>query len=161
MIDQIGWTGVGFTGSRHSTQAQRERIDAVLDQVHSAVWIITGGCIGVDAYVAESAHRRGLHVHTVLPADRSRVDPHWRERCTTYDEMPAGTTYKDRNQRIIDLTTEHLFAYPEAAEDDARSLRSGTWQTVRLGRHAGKRIHVNAADDRPRASRPPDSYEEA
>jgi predicted Rossmann fold nucleotide-binding protein DprA/Smf involved in DNA uptake len=138
-----GWTGVGWTGSRRITDDAKRHVDAALEKLHSAVWIITGGCVGTDAYVAKKAHALGLHVHTILPADRSRVDPHWREHCTTYEEMPPGTTYPDRNARIVVLATCDLFAVPEFPEHAGKSLRSGTWQTVRLARQAWKQVHVH------------------
>lgn len=138
----VGWTGVGWTGTRRLTDDMRRFIDTAIDKLHGAVWVITGGCVGVDAYVAEVAFRRGLHVHTILPADRSRVDPQWRDHCTTYEEMSRGTTYRDRNERIVALTTTDMFAVPEASEDDPISRRSGTWMTVRIARRARKWLTI-------------------
>ena len=91
--------------------------------------VVTGGCIGMDAMVARVAFLNDLWVHTVLPANRSQVDPEWMAYCTSYEEMPDGTTFMDRNDRMIELAT-YLFAFPATAE----TLRSGTWATVRRGR---------------------------
>jgi len=102
--------------------------------------VVTGACIGVDAEVAYLAYGT-YHVHTVVPADRSRVDPQWRDYCDTFEEMPVGTTYRDRNQRIVDLSTR-LIGIAQAPEDDIHSRRSGTWQTIRMARRAGKAVDV-------------------
>lgn len=51
--------------------------------------------------------------------------------------MPPGTTYADRNARLVD-EAHAVFAFPAYPEDDPRSLRSGSWQAARLARRAGK-----------------------
>src|SRR5262249_19060923 len=74
----------------------------------------------------------------VVPADRSRVDPWW-EGCpeVTVIEMPEGTTYRDRNAALV-ARSAAVFGLPAYPEDDPRSRRSGTWQTIRMARRAGK-----------------------
>src|SRR5262245_34498427 len=99
--------------------------------------MVTGAAVGLDALMARACKHRGLLVHTVVPADRSRVDPDWREFCDSCEELPVGTTYRDRNQRLVDLVTASLLAFPQYPEADGRSRRSGTWQCVRMARRAG------------------------
>lgn len=135
---------VGFTGSRELEAWQRLAIDDELGRLAAAdppSRIVTGGCTGVDAYVARRAHALGLHVHTVLPANRGRIDPDWRAHCSTYEQMPQGTDYRARNQRLVALADE-LVAVPRFAEDNPRSYRSGTWQTVRIARGLGRSVRV-------------------
>ena len=50
--------------------------------------------------------------------------------------MPPGTTYKDRNEAIVNRVDE-LYYCADYPEEDRRSRRSGTWQTVRLARGRG------------------------
>src|SRR5262245_45117958 len=121
---------IGFTGSREITPSMAAYIDGVIAILPVASIVVTGGCIGVDAYVATRAHARGLHVHTILPADRSRVDPDWRSHCTTVEAMPQGTSYRSRNVRLV-MNADRLYAIPRWPEMHSRSRRSGTWQTVR------------------------------
>jgi hypothetical protein len=51
--------------------------------------------------------------------------------------MPAGTTYADRNAVLVKRGT-FVCGLPAYPEDDPRSRRSGTWQTIRMARRAGK-----------------------
>ena len=146
---------VGFTGTRSITLADMPIIRQIVTALPDNAHVITGACIGVDAAVARVARQRGLHVHTVVPADRSRVDPHWRDYCTTFEEMPPGTDYRARNTRIVELSTD-IIAIADRAEDDPKSRRSGTWMTVRIARKAGKPVdeHVLSANHRPTPARP-------
>lgn len=131
---------IGWTGTRNTTVALQaeSRIVSALENIPLDTIIVTGGCVGVDARVAKLAHSKGFHVHTILPANRSRVDPHWREHCTTFEE---ASTYRDRNARIV-KRSRRIIAVPEHDEHDPRSRRSGTWQTVRIARNAHKPVRV-------------------
>jgi hypothetical protein len=118
-------------------------IDGVLDGIpkDGNTSVITGACVGVDAYVARAARARGLYVHTVVPWDQSRVDPEWERYCDSATHMAEGTSYKDRNQTIVDLSTE-LVGVPAYGEGHGKSRRSGTWQTIRLALKANKPVDV-------------------
>lgn len=142
----------GFTGTREElTNDEKGRIFYMLNVgVQQGATIITGGCVGVDAYVAQYAFQertagktgdRMWKVHTIMPADRKAADPNWREHCDTWEEMPAGTTYKDRNQRIVDQS-HALFAFPAHEEQHPDSRRSGSWQTVRMAQKASKPVRA-------------------
>jgi predicted Rossmann-fold nucleotide-binding protein len=124
---------IGFTGSRGTTPMDVPLIMQVIRDLPDDAKVVTGGCIGADALVAEFAHMAGIPVHTILPWDRSRVDPEWGQWATTYEEMPKGTTYRDRNLMIVEKS-QALIAFAKHPEDDPRSTRSGTWMTVRLAR---------------------------
>lgn len=133
---------VGFTGARSIVSEQERLVEAALAVLDpSRHVVVTGGCIGIDRLVAVLAHVRGLHVHTILPADRSRLDLDWRQHCTSYEEMPIGTDYRARNERLV-ARSKRLVALPAHPEDDPRSKRSGTWMTVRIARQAVKPIVV-------------------
>ena len=138
MADEI----VGFTGSRAVSDRMRRFIDGVLDALDTDTdSVVTGGCVGVDAYVARAASTRGLLVFTVLPANMDQADPEWDLYCDEASHMPAGTTYKDRNAMLVHLS-ERMVGVPAYGEHHPKSKRSGTWQTIRLCRKAGKPIDV-------------------
>lgn len=149
---------VAFTGTRRFlTGDERIRVAEIIRALPKGTRIVTGGCVGLDAFVAYYAHACGYHVHTIVPADRSRVDPGWRQNCTTFKEMPKGTTYRDRNVEIVSELTEEddtLYGVPDHDEHEAESWRSGTWQTIRLARKAGKPVDVHVLSD-PRRPSPP------
>lgn len=135
---------VSFTASRTlSPQAAGGVVTNVLTvHVPQADRYLTGACMGGDAFIGRwlRLHRPDAEHVVIVPADRSRVDPWWeQDGCppVTVTEMPPGTTYADRNARLV-TEANAVFAFPAYPENDPRSLRSGTWQTARMARKAGK-----------------------
>jgi hypothetical protein len=140
---------LGFTGTRNCTVVQvmnviGERWNWLTDMRG----FVTGGCRGFDAYVGEMLFRIWPEKQhwVIVPANHDQVDFWWRQphivemtrefpHALKIMQMPEGSSYKDRNQRIVELC-DSLFYMAEYPEDDSRSRRSGTWQTVRLGRAA-------------------------
>jgi hypothetical protein len=109
--------------------------------------VVVGGCVGVDAYVARAvfAYCREVRVHAIVSADTRTtawVDPAWEIWCHTYEMMPAGTTNRDRNIRLLDSGNAYLLAWPAYPEEHPESQRSGTWQTIRLGRRRSMPVEV-------------------
>lgn len=146
---------VGFTGTRREpTKDERFRIAGLIHHLPEGTRIVTGGCVGVDHFVAAFARKEGRPVHTVVPSDRSRVAPTWRKHCDTFEEMSTGTSYRDRNARIVELS-DRVLAIPDHDELTPESLRSGTWQTIRMGRNAGieTEVHILCPDCDPRRAR--------
>ena len=128
---------IAFTGEARIDEREAHYVDAVLQTLTPAVDTLrTGACIGVDTAVAEYGLQRGFLVHTVVPANRKAVDPLWREHCSTFFEMPPDTDYRDRNTRMVQ-PAQRLIAFPRWSENDNRSIRSGTWMTVRIARKLG------------------------
>jgi hypothetical protein len=141
---------VSFTAARDWDARSAPVALNVLAQVPPTRRYITGGCRGGDAFLGlylACAFPRAWHV-VVLPANRSQVDPWWepflhlppapgrpRPENLIFIEMPPGSTYEDRNAELArrGTVTYGLPAYPE---DDPRSARSGTWQTIRMARAA-------------------------
>lgn len=137
---------VSFTASRDMGHPAREGVVTSVLMVHvpHVERYVTGACAGGDAFIGHwlfENRTEAEHV-VIVPADRSRVDDWWvsasfaSDRPVTVIEMPAGTTYADRNARLV-AEASAVFAFPAYPEGDPRSLRSGTWQTVRLARKAG------------------------
>ena len=152
-------TRYGFSGTRYLRDLRRAgelvvvgELEAVLADAPERAEYTTGACVGTDAFIGAWLWRhapRALH-RVVVPADRSRVESWWlhraiREAAGSYgvevEEMGPGTSYRDRNLRIVERS-DVLVAFPAYGEDDPRSLRSGTWQTVRMARRAGLEVRV-------------------
>jgi hypothetical protein len=141
---------ISFTAARDLDDQGREVVLNVLTALPLADRYVTGACIGGDAFIGGwlFEHRPDAHHLVIVPADRSRVDPWWYEVSpsavlSTY-LMPPGTSYADRNAELVKQGTM-LFGFPAYPEDDPRSVRSGTWQTIsgtwqtiRMARKAGK-----------------------
>lgn len=138
---------IGTSGSRGPlTKAQIALIRAKILSLPEGTTVVTGGCVGVDALIAETAYESGdLKVHTILPADHKAVDPKWREHCHTWRQMPAGTTYRDRDQAVVE-ESDNLLAFPLYKESDSRARRSGTWMTIRMARRAVQSIETFILD---------------
>lgn len=138
---------IGFTGTQDLRPSEIPMLQTVLDALPEEDTLVTGACVGVDAQIARLGTAMGWTVYTIVPANRSKVDPFWRLHCQACEEMPMFTSYRDRNQRIVDLS-DHLIAFPAYPEDHARSTRSGTWMTIRMAQRAGipVTIHVLRRD---------------
>lgn len=116
---------------------------------------VTGACRGWDASAGRLLvdwYPERRHV-VYVPANREQVDVWWKdsillEKVESYGgeliiiDMPLGSSYKDRNQWIVDVSSE-LLACAEYPESHGRSTRSGTWQTVRMARRAGLPVTVD------------------
>ena len=127
----------GVTGTKTPQRGDVHLLLAVANSLPPDATVVTGACVGVDALFARCAKRVGLKVHTVVPADRSRVDPQWFDWCDSFEEMPEGTDYRARNERVVALITAALMGFPSQAEDHPGMRRSGTWMTIRLAKRAG------------------------
>lgn len=136
-------SSVSFTASRLLPAASESTVTSVLTvHVPAARRYVTGACVGGDAFIGRWLfdHRPEAEHVVIVPADRSRVDPWWLDvggAPVTVIEMPPGTTYADRNRRLV-AEGSAVFAFPAYPEDDPRSRRSGTWQAGRMARRAGK-----------------------
>lgn len=136
---------IGFTAARDLDDQGQEVIVNVLVTLPHAGRYVTGGAIGGDAFIGRwlAVNRPDAEHLVIVPADRSRVDPWWLEpgiRCLTLVEvieMPRGSTYADRNYRIMQESSM-IDGFPGYPEDHPQSRRSGTWQTLRYARAARK-----------------------
>ena len=145
-------TSLGFTGTR-ATEPHRLKLRTYLESADMVMFLrkfdtyVTGGCTGWDALVGRYLRLKfpppiAEHI-VVVPANRSQVDPWWEE----FDPgtvhlvfMNDDTDYRARNEEIV-RRSDHLFYCADYPEDNARSKRSGTWMTKRIGERA--KIPVN------------------
>lgn len=145
---------IAFSASRTIPTHATERIEGVLKTLAHEVLtrpgdlVVTGACVGGDQMICEYLlHEAPWSLHRiVVPRDRSRVDEKWlaemaRNPRVEIVEMPRGTTYRDRNEALLRglwprrvLPAQRLVAFPLHGEKDQRSIRSGTWMTVRMAR---------------------------
>lgn len=133
-----------FTASQHVSGSDWQQIGPVLSALTMPnVEFTTGACIGGDFVigVALTLLHPDAHHRVVVPANRKKVIEWWKAIETPVEviEMPDGTTYRDRNKRLLDFG-EQLIAFPQYDEEDGSSKRSGTWMTIRLAR--GRKIPV-------------------
>jgi hypothetical protein len=134
---------VSFTAARDLDDAAADGVvlNVLMCRVPHADRYVTGACTGGDAFIGRwlQANRPGAEHVVIVPANRRRVDPWWTAVTgpVTVIEMPPGSTYADRNRRLVDEGT-CLFGFPAHPEDDYRSRRSGTWQAIRMAMKAGK-----------------------
>jgi hypothetical protein len=131
---------VGITGSRDIDPIfAQEKIEEVLyvyqQNFGRELQLITGACLGIDALVAQIACGFNIKVHTVLPNNRTQIDRNWKVWCTSYEEMPKGTTYRARDEKIVVLSKE-VIGFPSCDEKqkDGTYTKSGTWMTLRIAK---------------------------
>jgi hypothetical protein len=132
---------LGVTGTRQTSPSLEALIDEYFAHVasrllHNDSTIVHGCCVGVDAVVGRTAKAYGYRVLAVVPHDRSRVDPAWETYSDSALVMQTGTTYADRNAMLVD-NIDALSAWPLEHSRTKSSLRSGTWQTIRMAERRG------------------------
>jgi len=144
---------VSFTSGRELDHTGAQLVMRTCDRVvPRAARYITGGARGGDALIGHylAVTRREAEHVIILPANLSQTDPWWepflqvpplplapRPENFIIIRMPAGTTYEDRNAELV-ARGNTVFGFPAYLEGDKRSARSGTWQTIRMARRAGK-----------------------
>lgn len=134
---------LGFTGTRSIDASIEPYFESAEYLMYADAFdgFVTGGCKGFDAYIGKLLALKfpdKKHI-VVVPANRSQVDPWWEKfdpGFVTLVEMPAGSTYKKRNIKLVELAG-HLFYCACYPEEHGSSTRSGTWQTFRLAKKAG------------------------
>lgn len=142
--DSTSPLAIGFTAGRTLETFPVAYVEHVLSLLPAFATYITGGCRGGDALIGQWLfHHRPLSRHRVIiPANHSQIDEWWmreevrlKVRDLSYQleviDMPLNTDYRDRNLQIVSQS-DLLYAFPAWSEDHPKSLRSGTWQTIRL-----------------------------
>ncbi len=128
---------IGFTGHRELTPAQERKVITRCNQIikeENAELYITGACTGVDALVAlhMAEHHPEIQQLIIVPAKRTYVDERVlriKDALITY--MPKGSTYRERNERIVFNATK-LEAFW-----NGNRRHSGTYMTMNIAKYKG------------------------
>lgn len=132
---------LGFTGTRAGmTDKQRESVAEFL-RVNQPSVVHHGDCVGADSQFHDSAL-------LLVSPPRIEVHPCTLTKFRAYRKAPVIYPVKppkDRNQDIV-RAAEHLLAAPKGVAAADSSLRSGTWQTIRMMLTARKSVTVVWAD---------------
>jgi len=118
----------GFTGAKKgTTEMIILRLLRSLKLTPNDV-VITGACIGIDAQVAIMVNKHYPKVPQliVVPANVSRVDTRVYDLApnVTLDYMPEGSSYRDRNKRLVD-ECDNMVAFWSGSK-----IHSGTYMTM-------------------------------
>lgn len=135
---------VSFTVSRDLDEGGEGVILNVLCQVPFAERYVTGGARGGDAFIGRWLYLTRPHAEhvVIVPADRRQTDPWWLPHMDSGGNlnlvyMPRGTSFGHRNLALV-RSGSAVCGFPDYIERDSRERRSGTWQTLRMARRAGK-----------------------
>lgn len=135
---------IGITGSRNvPTDKQEFSLGIIMNTLardqSGPVELHHGMCVGTD----ECAH----YIGAVIPRMSIIGHPGYGKNKQSPYRMKAGhdffslvlpaLPYAERNRAIVEVSGV-ILACPEYPEHDPRSLRSGTWQTIRIA----KRAHI-------------------
>lgn len=71
--------------------------------------VITCGRRGGEMVVAQAARERGLNVQLIISADRSTLDPTAMQFCTSYEQLPDGTSAADHAAAVLDRAEAAVF----------------------------------------------------
>ena len=147
-------TIVGFTAARNLTQEDELTIERVIVRLPSLPeMVVTGACIGGDQFIAEWFLQNFSNVKqkVIVPNNLSQVDRSFLTAISRYPNvemvyMPSGSSYRERNARIVAECTR-LIGFPPYIESHEFSTRSGTWQTIRIGRRMGREVNVHVLSE--------------
>jgi hypothetical protein len=137
---------IGITGTRNNPPAQSAKLAETLGiiayQYPGTVEIHHGCCTGIDLTAHNAALRFSrIELHGHPGANTRGKSPYRMPAMETagFHAIYPETTYRKRNLDIV-MSCSVLIACPLFPESDGRSLRSGTWQTIRFARSHNKPI---------------------
>jgi hypothetical protein len=111
----------------------------MIDQLQAvgAVHLHQGCATGWDAASVPLAKKAGLIVEAHPPIDTRYYSV---EAFEQSDVLHPPKAFRARDDDIA-YASAVILAGPQYPEDDSRSLRSGTWLTIRLARWYGDRVY--------------------
>lgn len=131
---------LGFTGSQTIHDFEVAHIQLSLTDLDSRLRpavVVTGGCIGIDAYVHHwyAANRPDVKRVVTLPGNKAKVDLTVTETADlVFDSHEA---YRARNEHIVALSTVM------SAFWTGKKAYSGTYMTMNIAKRAGKLAAAN------------------
>lgn len=108
--------------------------------------LVQGACKGIDEIALMAGRYHRLHTHSILPTMRGSLARTWKVYSDSYEESPAGSSFLERDQLIVDQS-DALLALPLYREDHPKSKRSGTWATIRMARRKAIPIRILVLTD--------------
>ena len=128
---------LGFTGTQNFGVGEVPHLNLCLEDLAARLRpdsIVTGACIGVDAYAHHwfARHHPGVRRVVIVPANRSKVDVSVLANADEIYEMPSTTDYRARNLEMVRRATTM------AAFWTGKTAYSGTWMTMNIARRMGK-----------------------
>jgi hypothetical protein len=136
---------IGISGSRQFTpEPQRARFTGTLGKITRTypgiVVIHHGCCTGIDE-LAHAVGRKtdGCQIFGYPGTDARGKSPYRMRDREGFAKIFPPAVYSERNRAIVAAST-FLIGAPLYPEDDPRSLRSGTWQTIRYARKTRKPV---------------------
>jgi hypothetical protein len=145
---------LGITGSRNMPNGgpQYETFTRIIGIIAECPWLISGEntrpfhvhhgcCIGAD----EIAHYKGREIGAVIHGHPGMLQSGaslYRMEYTEFDKLYQVKPYGARNKDIVKCGSGGLLAAPAYHENDKRSRRSGTWQTIRIAHKQNRRIII-------------------
>lgn len=147
------YTQIGATGTRNPLPLrQQTALTLLLEDICAAsrirrdksISLHHGCCTGTD----ESTHHYvraipGAIIHGHPGIGNHGESPHRMSlvHMSSFDYLYEPKPYRFRNRDIV-ASVGLLIACPAYTENDSRSWRSGTWQTIRMARNARKPVFI-------------------
>jgi len=127
----------GFTGTQRFDESNARHVGVVTTllqrlKIKQATEFTTGACVGIDDFVYRKCYElypEAWH-RVIVPANRSKVVIPEPAPNVEIIYMPEGSSYRDRNKRILDFT-DFLYVIPF---DKLEVMYSGTWMTHNIAK---------------------------
>jgi hypothetical protein len=134
---------IGISGTRDPMSSDQEHafFDLIIQGLRAgATELHHGACTGADAFAHYHMATQAIVTHVHPPTDKKFSAEDFLLRHPRRVDHEAKS-YTDRNGDIAEACTI-LIAAPRYPEDDVKSKRSGTWQTVRKAHSLGKPVFI-------------------
>ena len=125
---------IAFTGSQIINKKDELLIERVVSTLEKPDAFITGGCIGVDYFVAQMITKYfpdTKHI-AILPSNLTKVPKDVYKYATQVIKLSKGTTYRDRNEAMVRNGTRVIAFWT------GKKAYSGTYMTMNIASRENK-----------------------